>query len=88
MVGMDEREIQRKRRDNEERATAERSRILGLPYLDTRDFENDLPLVQGLLTVPQMHKDFILPLFKGGGEEHYQFMVTSQTPRSVIQKMR
>jgi len=85
---MDEKEIQEKRRENEEQATAGRARILGLPYLDTRNFENVMPLVKDLLTVEQMHKDFILPLAKGDGEEHFQFMVTSQTPRSLIQKMR
>lgn len=85
---MDESEIQQKRRDNEERATAERARILGIPYLDTRDFEKELPLTPGLLTVQEMHKDYMIPLQRGGGEEHYQFMVTSQTPRTVIERMR
>ena len=85
---MDEREIQQKRRENEEKATAERARILGLPYLDTRSFEENMPLTRGLLEIPEMHQNFILPLYKGGGEEHYQFMVTSQTPRTLIQKMR
>lgn len=85
---MEENEIQRKRRDNEELATAGRARILGLPYLDTREFENTEPLVPDLLTVQEMHQNFILPLHRGGGEEHYQFMVTSQTPRSLITKMR
>ena len=85
---MDESEIQQKRRDNEEQATADRARILGLPYLDTREFENSIELVSGLLDVSEMHQSFIIPLQKGGGEEHYQFMVTSQTPRSLIEKMR
>lgn len=40
---MDEAEIQRKRRENEEQATRNRARILGLPYLDTREFERTLP---------------------------------------------
>ena len=85
---MDEISIQEKRRDNEEQATAGRARILGLPYLDTRDFENEIPLVQGLLDIAQMHQNFIIPLQRGGGEEHFQFMVTSQTPRSLIDRMR
>lgn len=85
---MDEREIQQKRRDNEEQATEQRSKILGLPYLDAREFEDTIPLVKDLLSIEQMHKDFILPLAKGTGEEHYQFLVTSQTPKSVIDKMR
>lgn len=85
---MDEQEVQQKRRDNEEQAAASRAKILGLPYLDTRKFENDIPLVKGLLTKEQMHKDFMLPLQKGGEGDHFQFMVTSQTPRSVIEEMR
>lgn len=85
---MDESEIQRKRRENEEEATESRARILGLPYLDTRDFENEIPLTLNLISVPEMHQDFIIPLQKGGGEKHYQFMVTSQTPRTLIEKMR
>ncbi|MBQ9484773.1 Flp pilus assembly complex ATPase component TadA [Candidatus Saccharibacteria bacterium] len=85
---MDEQDIQLKRRENDEQATAGRARILGLPYLDTRKFEETIPLTQDLLEIDQMHKDFILPLHKGGNEDHYQFLVTSQTPRSLIQKMR
>ncbi|MBR2864279.1 Flp pilus assembly complex ATPase component TadA [Candidatus Saccharibacteria bacterium] len=85
---MDEQEIQQKRRDNEEEAAATRARLLGLPYLDTRKFENDTPLVDGLLTKSEMHENFMIPLQKGGDGEHYQFMVTSQTPRSVIERMR
>ena len=85
---MNEQEIQQKRRENEEQATAGRARILGLPYLDTREFENEIPLTQDLLDIEQMHRDFIIPLQQGGGEEHYQFMVTSQTPRSLIENMR
>ena len=85
---MDESEVQKKRRDAEEEATANRSRILRLPYLDTREFENEIPLVPNLLSVEDMHKNFMIPLQEGGGDERYQFMVTSQTPRSVIEKMR
>ncbi|MBR2708812.1 Flp pilus assembly complex ATPase component TadA [Candidatus Saccharibacteria bacterium] len=85
---MDEREVQQRRRDNEEQATLGRARILGLPYLDTRPFENEIQLVPDLLTVEEMHKNYMIPLQKGGGEEHYQFMVTSQTPRTVIEQMK
>ena len=84
---MNEQEIQQKRRENEEAATKNRAMILGLPYLDTRSFENTIPLVMNVLDKEQMHADYILPLQKGGDEEHYQFMVTSQTPRSVIVNM-
>ena len=85
---MDERDIQNKRRENEEKATSDRAKILGLPYLDAREFERTVPLIKDLLSLEQMHKDFILPLAKGNGEEHFQFLVTSQTPKSVIDKLR
>ena len=84
---MNEEEVQRKRRQNEEDATARRSRILGLAYLDTRDFENELPLVRDVLEKEQMHKDYIIPLQKGAEAVPFQFMVTSQTPRSTIEKL-
>ena len=87
---MDEQEVQRKRRENEERATQERARILGLPYLDTREFENVIPLINKSDTIPveQMHRDFIIPLEQGNNEEPYRFMITSQTPNSLLSKMR
>ena len=66
---MDEQEIQLRRRENEERAASERARILQLPYLDTRSFEDTIPLIKDLLPVEEMHKDFILPLALGGGEK-------------------
>ena len=72
---MDEQSIQLKRRENEEQSTASRAKILGLPYLDTRPFEENIPLVSGLLKIEEMHRDFILPLHKGGGEEHFQFRI-------------
>ena len=85
---MDEEKIQQKRRENEEQATASRARILGFPYLDTRSFEQEVPLIDDLLSVEEMRKNFILPLQKGGGEEHYQYMITSQTPRTLLEDMR
>lgn len=85
---MNENEIQEKRRENEEKATEGRARVLGLPYLDTREFENQVPLVENLVSVADMHRNYVIPLRRGGEEEHYQFMVTSQTPRSVINNMR
>lgn len=84
---MNEQEIQQKRRENEEEATQKRASILGFPYIDTRSFEATIPLVPNVLDKEEMHKNYILPLQKGGNEEHYQFMITSQTPRSVIDKL-
>lgn len=84
---MDEGEIQRKRRDNEEKATKERARILGLPYLDTRDFEQTIPLLKDIMDVADMHKDFMIPFEKGDHETPYRFFVTSQTPNSLLEDM-
>lgn len=85
---MDEAEIQRKRRDNEEQATKRRASILGLPYLDTRSFENTVPLVPDVLSLDQMKKDYIIPLQYSPDDMSYRFIVTSQTPSSLIPKMR
>ncbi len=85
---MDEAEIQRKRRDNEEDATKRRASILGLPYLDTRTFENTVPLVPDVLSVEEMRKDYIIPLQVNAEDMSFRFMVTSQTPSSLIPKMR
>ena len=84
---MNESEIQKKRRESEEQATANRARILGLQYFDTRRFENEIPLVPNLLDKSEMHENFIIPLRTGGGSEPYYFMVTSQTPQSAIKKI-
>ncbi|MBR3204525.1 Flp pilus assembly complex ATPase component TadA [Candidatus Saccharibacteria bacterium] len=85
---MNEEELQKKRRENEETATANRAHILGLPYLDTRDFETTIPLTHNLLDKQEMHKNHILPLQKGGGGDHFQFMITSQTPRTLLEDIR
>lgn len=85
---MDEAEIQRKRRENEEQATHNRARILGLPYLDTREFERTIPLVPDVLTTEQMHRDYIIPLQAGSESTPFRFMVTSQTPNNLIPDLR
>ncbi|MDR1032388.1 MAG: GspE/PulE family protein [Candidatus Nomurabacteria bacterium] len=85
---MNEDEIQERRRVRDEEAAEQRARIIGLPYLDTRSFERTAPLADGVLTVPEMYKNHIVPLKKGSGEHPYQIMVTSQTPRSVIDSTR
>lgn len=85
---MNEEEVQSRRRENEEQSTAARAKILGLPYLDTRKFEETIPLVPNLLDKTKMHQEFILPLQRGTADEPYQFMVTSQTPRHTIDDLR
>lgn len=84
---MDEQEIQRRRRDQEEQATRDRAHLLGLPYLDTRDFELIIPLVPDLLTVQEMHENYAIPLQAGSEDSPARIMVTSQTPNSWMKKL-
>ena len=42
----EESKIQKARRDHDEKSTANRAAILGLPYLDSREFEDQLDLGQ------------------------------------------
>jgi len=84
---MNEDKVQQHRREQDEDATRQRAAILGLQYLDTREVEGSLPLVEGLLTIPDMHKGRLVPLTGGGGNQPYRFGVTSQTPQSLIRKM-
>lgn len=85
---MDEQEIQARRRDQDERSTQQRAALLGLQYLDTREMEQSLPLALDIIDIAQMHRDKLVPLVKGDAETAYQFGVTTQTPQSVIQKLR
>ncbi|HEY1085466.1 MAG TPA: GspE/PulE family protein [Candidatus Saccharimonadales bacterium] len=84
---MDEGKIQAQRREHEENATKQRSAILGVRYLDTREIENDLPLIQGLLEVPEMYRGYIVPLHAADEGHPYQFGITTQTPQSLVQQM-
>lgn len=85
---MNEDEVQANRRQHDEETTRQRAAILGVQYLDTRPFEKDMPLVSGLLEVPDMYKGYIVPLQQGGGDVPYRFGITTQTPQSLIQVMR
>lgn len=87
---MDEQKIQQRRREQEENATAKRADILGLAYLDTRPFEDEFQLVRGIYTNEQMYAGFLAPLQAGNEEQGlpWRIMITSQTPRSVIQKIK
>ena len=87
---MDEQKIQQRRREQEENATAKRADILGLAYLDTRPFEDEFQLVRDIYTNEQMYAGFLAPLQAGNEEQGlpWRIMITSQTPRSVIQKIK
>lgn len=86
---MEENKVQLMRRQKEEEATEQRARILGLTYLDTRDFEDIFPLARDLFTNEQMYRAYLAPLQIGDVDENkpWRVLITSLTPRSVIQKL-
>ena len=86
---MEENKVQLMRRQKEEEATEQRARILGLTYLDTRDFEDIFPLARDLFTNEQLYRAFLAPLQIGDIDENkpWRVLITSLTPRSVIQKL-
>ncbi len=84
---MDEDKIQSRRRDQDEEATRKRASILGIQYLDTRDFENDMPLMKDVLTVEEMYKGRLVPLAVDEESQSYRFGITSQTPQSLVTQM-
>ena len=85
---MHEDEIQDRRRAHEEESTQQRAAILGLLYIDSRAFEKDLELVRDLMTVEDMHKHHMVPLQMGSESQPYRYGVSSQTPESVIKKLK
>jgi type II secretory ATPase GspE/PulE/Tfp pilus assembly ATPase PilB-like protein len=85
----EERKIQQARRDHEEKSTEQRAAILGMPYLDSREFEDKLDLIkEGMMTIEDMHRYRMVPLQLGSEYEPYRFGATSNTPQSVIEKTR
>ena len=84
---MDESDIQARRRDQDEEATRKRASILGVQYLDTREFEADLELIRDVLSVEEMYEGKILPLDINQDTQTYKFGITSQTPQSLVMKI-
>lgn len=85
---MNEDNVQLQRREHDEVTTRQRAAILGVTYIDTRPFESDLPLAEGLLEVDQMYKGRIVPLAHGAEGAPYRFGITTQTPQSLVDSMR
>ena len=85
---MDEDKIQARRREQDEEATRRRASILGLQYLDGREFEETLPLLKDVLTIEEMYKGRLVPLAFNEEDQSYRFGVTSQTSESLMKQMR
>ncbi|MEI7917987.1 MAG: GspE/PulE family protein [Candidatus Saccharibacteria bacterium] len=84
---MDEDKIQQNRREADEQATAQRAAILGIKYLDTRQIEDSIELVQNLIDIPVMHQNRLVPLVAGNEGQAWQFGATTQTPQSYIREL-
>ncbi len=84
---MNEDKQQQLARQQDEESTQRRAAILGLPYLDTRDIEASLNLIDDVLDVDVMHKNRIVPLVAGGDASSWQFGITTQTPQSLLKEL-
>lgn len=84
---MDEYKIQQQRRDQDEQSTAQRAAILGVRYLDTRPIEMTMPLANGVLDVPTMRQNRMIPLIAGNESQSWQFGITTQTPQSYVKQL-
>ncbi len=74
-------------RIQDEESTQRRAAILGLPYLDTRDIEASINLLDDVLSIEDMHKNRIVPLVAGGDSTSWQFGITTQTPQSLLKEL-
>lgn len=81
---MNEDEVQRKRRQNDEENTQRRAHLLGIAYVDTRDFEQTMPLVPNILQKAEMRQNHIVPYEVDENGGTYSFFITSQTPRTFL----
>ncbi|MDR2524352.1 MAG: Flp pilus assembly complex ATPase component TadA, partial [Candidatus Nomurabacteria bacterium] len=84
---MNEEERQKRFRDTEEASTEKRAGVLGVNYFDSREVDRTLPLVDGLLTKEEMHKNRVVPLRAGNYEDPHFFGITSATPKSFIDEL-
>lgn len=85
---MDELKIQQNRREQDEQSTQQRAAILGLPYLDTRTLENDIPLAKDVFSIDEMYKGKLVPLVPGDKDRPTRVGATTQTPQSLIRQLK
>ena len=85
---MDEDKRQQQYRDQDESATQGRAAILGVHYLDTRGIDQDIPLLEGVMTNDEMYRGRIVPLRAGNESTSWQFGITTQTPQSLVRELK
>lgn len=84
---VNEDKIQQQAREADEESTQRRAAILGLPYIDLRPIEDDLALIDDVISVSDMHKNRMIPLAIGNDMEPWQFGITTQTPQSILKEL-
>lgn len=84
---MDEDKIQAQRRVHDEESTKQRAAIIGLRYIDSREFESEMPLAKNVLQTKQMYDMHMVPLKAGDKDTPTQIAVTTQTPQTAIREL-
>ncbi len=84
---MDEQRIQQDRRALDEDGTRLRSQVLGFQYLDLRPIENELELVEGVIPVEEMKKNYLVPIREGDEYNPWEFGITTRTPQSYVRQL-
>ena len=85
---MNEEKRQQQRRADDEKSTQERAAILGLEYIDTRDLEDRIPLVEDFVSLDQMYSGRLVPLRAIPDEASYLLGITTNTPQSIVSSIR
>ncbi|MDR0957249.1 MAG: GspE/PulE family protein [Candidatus Nomurabacteria bacterium] len=85
---MNEEERQRRFREADEKNTARRAAILGVPYLDMRDYENKVDLLPDMMTVEDMYRYRMVPLAFNEEVNLSTYGITLSTPETRLQEMR
>lgn len=83
----DEVERQNRFREVDENSTAKRASILGVEYLDLRDKDATLPLINDVMEIPEMYRYRMVPLQKGDYTHPTVYGITLSTPESRLREL-
>jgi type II secretory ATPase GspE/PulE/Tfp pilus assembly ATPase PilB-like protein len=74
-------------RQQDEQNTQQRATMLGLQYTDSRKLANS-PLLPGIIEVPEMYKEKLVPLRDDGSNGNLVFAITINTPQQTLRQLR
>lgn len=69
-------------REREEQATAQRSDILKIEYLDTRGLTDKIPIIKSTVELAEMYQNKLVPI--KADDHNIEFAITVQTPKSSL----